>query len=81
MEMIGILNVGYRNVLHGGMVSSGAESATHGVALDLGPGLRYWVHPQFAVGAAAGVRGDFLFAPEGTRAFSVFGAVQILGLF
>lgn len=60
-------------------------------AYDVGPGLRYWPHPQFAVGALAGLGGQFEFdstsVPNGpavktsTGLTSVFAQLQLTGVF
>jgi hypothetical protein len=61
---------------------------------DLGPGVRFWAHPQFAVGAVAGVHGDFAYTKTSTTIFgttttssqsttltSIFAALQLMGVF
>ena len=59
---------------------------------DVGPGLRYWVHPQFAFGAFAGVNGSFMWdtraatmgMPSTTSSSgltSIFAQLQFMGVF
>ena len=60
---------------------------------DIGPGVRFWAHPQFAVGAVAGVHGDFACdqdAPtRGTNVSdrtsstvtAIFASLQLMGVF
>jgi hypothetical protein len=59
---------------------------------NLGPGVRFWVHPQFAIGAVTGVHGDFAYTkttpPMSTTSTStsstvtsIFAALQLLGVF
>jgi hypothetical protein len=57
----------------------------------VGPGLRYWVHPQFAFGALTGVEGAFTWvfqspagAPSSTSSSgltAIFAQLQFLGVF
>jgi hypothetical protein len=59
---------------------------------NLGPGVRFWVHPQFAIGAVTGVHGDFAYTkvtPPGSNTStstqstvtSIFAALQLMGVF
>ncbi|MCP4527657.1 MAG: hypothetical protein GY833_17320 [Aestuariibacter sp.] len=54
----------------------------------VGPGLRYWVHPQFAIGVVAGLRGELLKVSNTesdysrlTHLMSIFGLAQFTGVF
>jgi hypothetical protein len=64
------------------------------LSYQIGPGVRFWAHPQFAIGALAGVRGDYAYEKDtttilGTTATtstssmttSIFAALQLLGVF
>jgi hypothetical protein len=49
---------------------------------QLGPGIRYWLHPSFAFGGVAYLHGDFSFAGESTSAlWSIDVALQVLAVF
>jgi hypothetical protein len=59
---------------------------------NIGPGVRFWVHPQFAVGAVGGVHGDFSYfkqtdpqtnisQSQSTTVTSIFAALQLTGVF
>lgn len=61
---------------------------------NVGPGVRFWAHPQFAVGAVTGVHGDFALTKTTTSVgnssttvtqtstvTSIFAALQLLGVF
>ena len=61
-------------------------------AYDVGPGVRYWVHPQFAFGAYTGVNGAFTWdtrsamggMPATTASSgvtSIFAQLQFMGVF
>jgi hypothetical protein len=70
------------------------ETSNNRLVYQLGPGVRYWVHPQFAVGAMAALRGDFLWQsispPAGVQGqtesisqgtTSIVAQLQFLGVF
>lgn len=57
---------------------------------DVGPGVRYWVHPQLALGALAGLDGQFEYdtqhmngvsQTQSTGITSVFAQLQVAGVF
>jgi hypothetical protein len=59
---------------------------------NLGPGIRFWVHPQFSIGALTGVHGDFAYTKTtppmtnvststSSTVTSIFAAIQLLGVF
>ncbi len=61
---------------------------------NLGPGVRFWAHPHFAVSAVTGVHGDFAYTRTSTdvgtttvsstqtsTVTSIFAALQLLGVF
>ncbi|MBI5488858.1 MAG: outer membrane beta-barrel protein [Deltaproteobacteria bacterium] len=61
---------------------------------NLGPGVRFWAHPQFALGALVGVHGDFAYdkiettvggtttsTTNTTTVTSIFAALQLMGVF
>jgi hypothetical protein len=62
------------------------------LAYDVGPGIRFWAHRQFAVGAVTGVRGEFEFdsthvagsnitTSTSSGLTSIFAALQLTGVF
>ncbi|MFO0579310.1 MAG: hypothetical protein U1A78_35360 [Polyangia bacterium] len=60
------------------------------LAYQIGPGLRYWAHPQFALTVGSGISGDHLFFsqnnPSGNKAdqvnaVSLYGTLGALGVF
>jgi hypothetical protein len=62
------------------------------LSYDVGPGIRFWVHRQFAVGAVTGVRGEFEFdsthvpgtnvtTSASSGVTSIFAALQLTGVF
>lgn len=60
------------------------------LAYQIGPGLRYWAHPQFALTVSSGISGDHLFFtqnnPSGNKAdqinsVSLYGTLGALGVF
>jgi hypothetical protein len=64
------------------------------LSYQIGPGVRFWAHPQFAIGALVGVRGDFAYEKDSTTILgttttnstsslttSIFGALQLMGVF
>jgi hypothetical protein len=61
---------------------------------DIGPGVRFWAHPQFAIAAVTGVHGDFAYTKTSTTILgmtttatqhstltSIFAALQFMGVF
>lgn len=61
---------------------------------NIGPGIRFWAHPQFAIGAVTGVHGDFALTrttvdvlgtsnttSSTTNITSIFAALQVMGVF
>jgi hypothetical protein len=54
----------------------------------VGPGVRYWVHPQFGFGAMAGLRGEYVTSEDPDGFFSstlatttITTSLQLTGLF
>jgi hypothetical protein len=61
---------------------------------NLGPGVRFWAHPQFAIGALVGVHGDYAYnkttvtlgnvsqsTSTSSTVTAIFAALQLLGVF
>jgi hypothetical protein len=67
VELLGSLDLGFGRTFTDSsttpppMMMMGVTTTTGGFhfAYTVGPGLRYWIHPQFAMGVLAGVRGDY----------------------
>lgn len=60
----------------------------HKIVYQLAPGLRYWAHPKLAIGAVAGLRGEFFTVgsdsgdvSSSTGLTSLFSNIQVSGLF
>jgi hypothetical protein len=89
VELFGQFDMGFGTTV-GDSVMTG-ESVFR-LTYDVGPGLRYWIHPQFAFGALAGVAGAFAWdtqsgmagAPSTTTSSgltSIFAQLQVMGVF
>ena len=89
VELFGEFDMGFGTTV-GDSVTNG-ESIFR-LSYDVGPGLRYWVHPQFAFGALAGVNGAFAWdtrsamggMPSTTTSSgvtSIFAQLQFMGVF
>jgi hypothetical protein len=89
VELFGQFDMGFGTTL-GDAIATG-ESIFR-LSYDVGPGLRYWVHPQFAFGALAGVAGAFSWDTRTATAgnpsttsssglTSIFAQLQVLGVF
>jgi hypothetical protein len=64
VELFGELDFGFGHFFVDNTPSpqgSQAETSNFHFAYTLGPGLRYWVHPQFAVSALGALNGQFEF--------------------
>ena len=63
VELFGQFDIGYGHTFSDPGPSAPATSNTsnHRLVYQVGPGLRYWLHPQFAFSATAALRGDFAF--------------------
>lgn len=89
VELFGQFDLGFGTTV-GDALATG-ESVFR-LTYDVGPGLRYWVHPQFAFGALTGVTGAFAWdmrsgmggAPSTTTSSgltSIFAQLQFMGVF
>jgi hypothetical protein len=92
VEMYGALDIGLGTTAHEQSTGGNAtpSSRTLLVTYRIGPGVRFWAHPQFALGGLVGVEGDFVFQRMGdtgmtmttsTGLTSIFGQLQLLGVF
>lgn len=72
----------------------GVERGNFRFRYEIGPGIRFWAAPQFAIGALTGVRGDFEFdsqkqtnggmtveANTSNGLTSIFAELQLMGVF
>ena len=89
VELFGQFDLGFGTTV-GDAIATG-ESVFR-LNYDLGPGVRYWVHPQFAFGALAGLNGSFLWdtraamngmpsTTSSTGLTSIFAQLQFMGVF
>jgi hypothetical protein len=89
VELFGQFDMGFGTTV-GDSVANG-ESIFR-LAYDVGPGLRFWAHPQFGFGAMAGVAGMFAWDSHPATAgnpstttssglTSIFAQLQVLGVF
>ncbi len=89
VELFGQFDMGFGTTV-GDSVAPG-ESIFR-LTYDVGPGLRFWAHPQFAFGALAGVAGAFAWDtraatignPSTTNSSgltSIFAQLQVMGVF
>jgi hypothetical protein len=91
VEMFGQFDLGLGTSLHDEHPNlAGTSPDVFLLSYKVGPGARFWAHPQFAVGAVAGVEGDFKFTSMTAGGFtsktssgltSIFAAIQLLGVF
>ncbi|HWE29272.1 MAG TPA: hypothetical protein VHB97_14785 [Polyangia bacterium] len=89
VELFGQFDMGFGTTV-GDSVATG-ESIFR-LNYDVGPGLRFWAHPQFAFGALAGLAGNFAWdtraanngvpsTTSSTGLTSIFAQLQIMGVF
>jgi hypothetical protein len=89
VELFGQFDMGFGTTVGDAIANN--ESVFR-LTYDVGPGLRYWVHPQFAFGALAGLNGAFAWdfrdgtagAPSTTTSSgltSIFAQLQFMGVF
>jgi hypothetical protein len=89
VELFGQFDMGFGTTVGDGI---GPGESVFRLMYDVGPGLRYWVHPQFAFGALAGLNGSFAWdtraatmgVPSTTSSSgltSIFAQLQLMGVF
>lgn len=89
VELFGQFDMGFGTTV-GDAIAKG-ESIFR-LTYDVGPGLRYWVHPQFAFGAFAGLNGNFEWdtraanngmpsTTDSSGLTSIFAQLQFMGVF
>ncbi len=86
VELFGQFDLGFGTVLN----DQASNTSTFRFSYDVGPGVRFWVHPQFAVGAVTGVQGQFDYVSTTNNNVtvknsdgltSIFAAIQLMGVF
>ena len=82
VELFGQVDLGYGHIF---VDHNNGDPDHNRVIYQLGPGLRLWFHPNFAVGALVGLRGEFDIQ-EGnggttTGLTSIFARVMFTGVF
>jgi hypothetical protein len=93
VEMFGEFDIGFGTTIHEQKPSVPMpDTSTFLLNYQVGPGVRYWPHPQFAVSGLAGVEGDFSWVsttPTGggpttknsSGLTSIFAQLQMMGVF
>jgi hypothetical protein len=84
-EVFGQFDFGWGMRLYGGD-TEGDPATNYQLMYQIGPGLRYWVHPQLSFGGVAGLRGEFDHVGDGdvSRGFgttSIFSSFQVTARF
>jgi len=84
VELFGGLDLGFGHVFVGG----GSETANFTFRFAVGPGIRYWVHPQFAIAALTALEGRFGWSgssgavgDQGSNQLSILAGLRCLGVF
>lgn len=96
VELFGMFDIGLGGVLtaQDPAPMMPPDRSTFRLSYNIAPGLRYWIHPQFALAAVAGVHGDFtstttsmttggvtINSTDSLTLTSIFGALQFTGVF
>ena len=91
VEMFGQFDLGLGTTVHEESPSGNQpDRSVFLLNYHLGPGIRFWAHPQFAIGALTGIEGDFTFISEkvgtvttrtSSGVTSFFAALQLTGVF
>lgn len=88
VELFGQFDIGFGTTV----TDQNNNTSYFHLAYDVGPGIRFWAHRQFAVGAVTGVRGEFEFdtthlaatnitTSQSSGLTSIFAALQLTGVF
>ena len=89
VELLAALSLGAGHVFYESSSSASTAPGNTRLIWEVGPALRYWVHPQLAVGALAAVRGDHFSADSSSGGvgssssslISLFTSLNLLGVF
>jgi hypothetical protein len=95
VELFAEADFGFGHAFHDdSTVMNPPDTSNFHFSYQLGPGLRYWLHPQFAIGGLVGVRGDFEFDSQtintgmgsittstSSGITAIFANLQLLGVF
>jgi hypothetical protein len=88
VELFGQFDLGFGTTV----TEQNTNTSYFHLSYDIGPGIRFWAHRQFAVGAVTGVRGEFEFdtfhgggvggqSSSSSGLTSVFASLQLTGVF
>ncbi len=91
VQLVGALALGFGH-LFGVQSQPNMDRGNFRFQYEVAPGVRLWVHPQFAITGFAGVRGDFEFdsttntmsnvtQSNSSAITSIFATLQLLGVF
>jgi hypothetical protein len=90
VDLFGQFDMGFGTTVEERSPGVATDESDFRLTYDIGPGVRYWVHPQFAFAALTGVAGNFTWISTGTGTTamtnstgvtSIFATLQILGVF
>ena len=88
VELFGQFDLGFGTTV----TEQNTNTSYFHLSYDIGPGLRFWAHRQFAVGAVTGLRGEFEFdtikgnggagqSSTSSGLTAVFASLQLTGVF
>lgn len=95
VELFGQFDLGFGTTIHEDHPNqpNAPDRSVFNLVYRIGPGVRFWAHPQFGISAAAGLEGDFAFNTitqnglggqtqhTSTGLTSIFAALQLTGVF
>lgn len=89
VELFGQFDIGFGSfVFTSDDIADENDDSHFHLTYAVAPGVRYWFHPQFSLGASSGFLGDVLFVSPKASNYSrishhtgVFGALAMTGLF
>jgi outer membrane protein with beta-barrel domain len=93
VELFGEFDMGFGTLVNEqspAPMAGGPSTSRFRFAYDVGPGVRFWVHPQFAISGFTGVQGQFEYdsttqagvtQKTSSGLTSIFAALQLLGVF
>ena len=92
VELFGEVDLGLGHTFLSPSPDNGTDTSNFHLTYTLGPGLRYWVHPQLALSALAALNGQFEFdsthvsgstitTTTSTGLTNIVAALQVTGIF
>lgn len=85
VEAFGEIDVGIGHVFVNQSGSGNSNTGNYRLGYQAGPGLRFWIHPQFGIGGGVGLRGDHYFFTSGSGSSvgvtSIYTSLHVLGAF